>query len=355
VFLASVLVIGRVADAAGLFDWAGDQLARTRGSSTRLLVLVAVTAVAVTSMLSLDATAVLLTPVVVRMARRRELAAAPFALVTAQLANGGSLLLPVANLTNLLVWSATGLSFAGFAVRMAIPGFVASAVITVGVARLRRRDLAVTTTAPAGDARSLERFGLLVAATIALLLVSFAIGSAAGLDVAWLAAAGALVLAALTIGTGRAVAPDLLRATAPELLALVAGLAVLVAALDAHGVAGRLGDFVPAGHGFLALLGVALVAALLANVVNNLPATLVLVAAVGHAPATLLAVLLGVNIGPNLTPTGSLATLLWRRAVRAEGADVGMKDFLRVGAVLTPVALILATAGLWMSLTVWST
>jgi arsenical pump membrane protein len=89
----------------------------------------------------------------------------------------------------------------------------------------------------------------------------------------------------------------------------------------------------------------------LANLVNNLPATLVLSSVVpGHAPATLLALLVGVNIGPNLGYPGSLATLLWRRAVRHEGMEPSRRAFYRLGVLTTPAALVLATAALWLSL-----
>jgi arsenical pump membrane protein len=108
---------------------------------------------------------------------------------------------------------------------------------------------------------------------------------------------------------------------------------------------------VPGGTGFLALLGIAVLAAVLANVVNNLPAVLVLLPLTTPAgPGAVLAVLLGVNIGPNLTYAGSLATLLWRRIVRAHDTDVELGEFTRLGALTVPAALLLALVGLWTTL-----
>jgi len=100
------------------------------------------------------------------------------------------------------------------------------------------------------------------------------------------------------------------------------------------------------------LLAVAGLAALLANLLNNLPATLVLVPAVASSRSLLLAVLIGVNVGPNLTYVGSLATLLWRRVVHAhdEATDVG--EFVRLGALTVPPALVAGTAALWLALQV---
>jgi arsenical pump membrane protein len=120
VFLASIFVIAEAARTAGLFEVAGDLLSRSAGTSRqRLLLAISVGAVAVTTVMSLDATAVLFTPVVIGLVRSRKLESERPLLVTTQLANAGSGFLPVSNLTNLLVFSATGLTFGGFAVRMA--------------------------------------------------------------------------------------------------------------------------------------------------------------------------------------------------------------------------------------------
>jgi arsenical pump membrane protein len=103
----------------------------------------------------------------------------------------------------------------------------------------------------------------------------------------------------------------------------------------------------------LALLGATFVAAVLANLLNNLPAVLLLLpAAAAAGTPVVLAVLIGVNAGPNLTPTGSLATLLWRRVLQAREADPPLREFLRLGALTVPPALILGTVALWLGLQV---
>jgi arsenical pump membrane protein len=132
----------------------------------------------------------------------------------------------------------------------------------------------------------------------------------------------------------------------------VLGLGVIVACAAHNGLAGAVGDLLPSGSSLAALLAIAALSAVLANVVNNLPATLILIpatlAAGGHG--ALLAMLLGVNIGPNLTYVGSLATLLWRRVLHAEGVEVSLALFVRVGALTVPAALVAATVLLWVSL-----
>ena len=157
------------------------------------------------------------------------------------------------------------------------------------------------------------------------------------------------VLAVRQLTTGRTRVPDLLRVANLPFGAFVLGLAVLVLVLQQHGLETLLGDLLPDGDGLAALLTVVGISALLANLVNNLPATLALLpaAAVGGVP-TVLAVLIGVNLGPNLTYAGSLANLLWRRVL---GADApGAARFSLVGLATVPLTLVAATAALWLTL-----
>jgi arsenical pump membrane protein len=145
----------------------------------------------------------------------------------------------------------------------------------------------------------------------------------------------------------------LVRSAAVPFLAFVLALGVVVRALVDHGLGSALGHAVPGGTGLPALLGLAALAAVLANLINNLPAVLVLLPLTApHGPGAVLAVLLGVNIGPNLTYAGSLATLLWRRIVRAHEAEVDLGEFTRLGALAVPASLAVAVVALWLSLTV---
>ena len=205
VFLASIFVIAEAVRAAGLFERAGAFLSRRADTSVRrLLVAISLAAVAVTTLMSLDATAVLFTPVVIGLVRSRHVDSERPLLVTTQLANAGSGLLPVSNLTNLLVFSATGLTFGGFAVRMALPTAAASAVVIavvcLGVLGARSswtRSGRVPSTDP------LDGFARFVIAVLVVLFLSFFVVSQFGGEPAWAAAVGAGVLAAATIVKGR--------------------------------------------------------------------------------------------------------------------------------------------------------
>ncbi|MGY1741122.1 MULTISPECIES: SLC13 family permease [unclassified Blastococcus] len=348
-FLVLVLVLAALADAEGLFAWAAAVTAgRAGGSAGRLLGRVAVLAAAVTAVLSLDATVVLLAPVVVRTAARLGVPARPHALLTGHLANSASLLLPVSNLTNLLAFAATGLSFLHFAGLMVGPWLAAIAVEYLVLRWLFRADLARPPAEPATDVPPLPRFAL---AVVALTVAGFAAASPLGLSPAVPAAAGAAALAVRRLAGGTGRPADLVRAADLPFAVFVAGLAVVVLGVRRSGLEAGLDAVLPAGDDLPALLVVAGVAALLANAVNNLPATLALlpVAAAG-GPATALAVLIGVNVGPNLTYAGSLANLLWRRALGT--AAPGALGFTAARLATVPLTLLAATTALWAALQV---
>jgi arsenical pump membrane protein len=378
-FLAAVLVLAHLADAEGVFAWAGSLLLRGRQRSrerrfpddeclqrdfsdmpSRLFRRVFGVAAVTTAVLSLDATVVLLTPVVVRTARRMRVAAAPAAYVCAHLANSASLLLPVSNLTNLLAVGAADLSFVQFAALMALPWVVVLAVEYAGLRWVFRRELDRPTSDdqpdPADgppddgppDETRVPRFALV---TLALTLAGFAAAAPLGVEPVWVAVAGAVVLGARSLATRHTDAAAVVRAADPLFCLFVLALGIVVAAVGAHGLGGVLGGLVtPLGTGLLGLLAVAGLAAVLANVVNNLPATLLLLAAFGPAPAaaTVLAMLIGVGVGPNLTYVGSLATLLWRRVMLAEDVAPSLARFTVAGLVTTPAALVAGTAALWL-------
>ncbi len=318
----------------------------------RLLTAVFALASAITAALSLDATIVLLTPVVFATAARTGVRPKPHVYACTHLSNTASLLLPVSNLTNLLAFAASGLSFTRFAALMALPWLAAIAVEYLVFRRFFARDL--TAAAPAGrdtgEAPALPLFALV---TVGCTLAGFVVASAFGVDPAWVAAAGALVLAGRALLRRQAGPLTVLRAAAPGFLAFVLALGVVVRAVVDNGLADLLGHVVPDGTGLPALLGLAALAALLANLINNLPAVLVLLPlAAPTGPGAVLAVLLGVNIGPNLTYAGSLATLLWRRIVHQHEHDVDLGEFTRLGLLAVPSSLAVAVVALWGSLQV---
>lgn len=350
VFLAAILMLSDLCAREGLFAAAGDIMARrSKGEPGRLLILTFVVASAVTAALSLDATVVLLTPVVFATANRVGLRPKPHVYATSHLANSASLLLPVSNLTNLLAMGAAGLSFLGFAGLMAAPWLVAILIEYVVIRRFFASDLSVSAGAgDLGEPTPVPKFALgVVVATLA----GFIASSPLGLEPFWAALAGVVVLAVKRLVTSDERGAELvalLKAANLWFVAFVLGLAVVVEAVVEHGLADALASILPGDTGFVSLLWLAVLAALLANVVNNLPAVLVLLPLTQDiGPLAVLAVLIGVNIGPNLTYVGSLATLLWRRIMQDHDTDAELAEFSKLGVLTVPACLLGCTAALW--------
>ena len=344
-FLGAVLVLAKLCDDEGLFEAAGAAMARGRPGSHQLLRRVFVIAAVITAALSLDATVVLLTPVVLATVRRLRAPVRPHAYASAHLANAASLLLPVSNLTNLLAYHTADLSFTRFTLLMALPWVATVLTVYVIFRWFFARDLSV---APEPDTGPAPRPPVFVLVVVALTLAGFAVAEAVGIAPAWAALAGASALAVRSLMHRRTSVLEIVRAVNVPFLLFVLALAVVVQAVMRNGLAAGMRAVVPAGSGLIVLLGIAAVAAVLANIVNNLPATLVMLPLVSASgPVAVLAVLIGVNIGPNLTYVGSLSNLLWRRVLRQYDVDASVGEYTRLGLCTTPAALVVAVLALW--------
>lgn len=344
-FLAAVLVLARLCADEGVFRAAGAVMARTaRGSQNRLLATVFAIAAATTAILSLDATVVLLTPVVLAMARLLQVPAAPHAYATAHLANSASLLLPVSNLTNLLAFATAGISFLHFTALMSLPWLAAIAVEFVVLRWVFRRELTAQPVVRTHTEVDVPVFALVV---LCATLAGFIVTSMLGLSPAWAALAGVIVLGTRALARRRSTVGHLVSATDIPFLVFVLCLGVVVDAVMVNGLGDAMQGVLPAGVSLPALLGIAAVAAVLSNLVNNLPAVLVLLPLVAASgPAAVLAALIGVNIGPNLTYVGSLANLLWSGVVRRD-LTARPVEFSRIGLCTVPATLVLSVVGLW--------
>jgi arsenical pump membrane protein len=348
-FLAALLVLADGCRRAGMFDALGAVMAGgSQGRPGRLLAMVFLVAAGTTAVLSLDATVVLLTPIVFATAARLRMNPRPHVYACSHLANSASLLLPVSNLTNLLAFRASGVSFTRFAALMVLPWLVALLIEWL----VLRASFAGELRRPAARARRPEEraempwFAL---AVVALTLLGFVVSSPIGIAPVWVAAAGALVLALRE----RPRPLELVRAAEPGFLVFVLGLGIVVQGASQHGLSSAVDSLLPHGSGALALLAVAGISAVVANLLNNLPATLIILPVVtAGGPGAVLAMLLGVNIGPNLTYVGSLATLLWRRIVHAHDHETDMGEFTRLGLRTVPPILLLSTLALWLALQV---
>jgi arsenical pump membrane protein len=353
-FLAAVLVLARLCADEGLFAWCGAWMSRAAdGQPGRLLTAVFFVASVVTAVFSLDATVVLLTPVVFATVASLGVRARPHVYACGHLSNTASLLLPVSNLTNLLAFSASGLSFLRFSALMALPWAVAIAVEYTVFRRYFVEDLRNDAPPqPTGDPGRAPWFPIII---VCATLAGFVATSTAGINPAWAAAAGALVMAVPALVRRRSTVAGMVHGADIPFLIFVLALGLVVRAVVDGGLGAGLGDtlrgWVSHQMGLLELLGLAALAALLANVINNLPAVLVLVPLIsGSGAAAVLAVLIGVNVGPNLTYAGSLATMLWRRIAQQHNHNPSVREFTKLGLLTTPAALVLAVVALWISL-----
>lgn len=355
-FLAGVLMLAHLCQAEGMFDLAGQLMARSsRGSPVRLLGLVFVAASVTTALLSLDATIVLLTPVIFTTASRVGARPKPFIYGTAHLANSASLLLPVSNLTNLLALTAAGLTFPRFAALMVGPWLTAIVVEYIVHRRYFATDLSVSSGSDDvddGEKLVVPVFSLVV---LALTLAGFVVVSMLGVEPFWAALAGVGVITAKRMLTGVSgrqpqvqELKDLGGAANAWFLLFVVSLSVIVAAVVDNGVASAMRRIIPDGRSLGSLILITVIAAVLANLVNNLPAVLVMLPLVASSgPTAVLAVLIGVNVGPNLTYVGSLATLLWRRIIAAHNHRSETLEFTKLGLITVPACLVLCTVALW--------
>lgn len=341
-FVVAITVVTELAAEAGLFTAVAQQTARWgHGRAWLLWLLVAVVAALSTIFLSLDTTAVLLTPVVIVLARHAGLDPLPFALTTVWLANTGSLLLPVSNLTNLLAQHAMGdPSPLQFAALTAAPAAVAIVVPIVAVFLIYRRRL--LTRYETGDIDGIEDpvlFWSSAAVVVALvpLLVS-------GIPVWMPASAGAVLLGFVFLLRRRGV---LRFGLIPwQLVVLASGLFLFIEALHALGLGTALAVVSGTGESPLALLRLSLTGMVGANAIDNLPAYLALEPAAADSPVRLVALLIGVNAGPLITPWASLATLLWHQRLTSFDVQIRWSRYLLLGLIVAPVTVVLATLAL---------
>ena len=347
-FLVTILVVSDVCARAGLFVAAAQRVGRwSGGHPVRLFTGVFVLAALVTVTLSLDATVVLLTPVVLAAGLARAVPEEPGTYACLRMANSASLLLPVSNLTNLLALPHLDLTFTGFAVRMAPVLAVVLVVEYAGLRLLFRPQLRAVPRPDTDPVAPLEVFPLVV---VALMLVGFAVVSPFGGQPWWVSLAAAVVLAGWAVRRKLARPIHLVHAAHPGFAVWVLALGVVVAGLAEGFLGDAVRHVVPDGTSLGALLVIALTATVLANALTNLSATLLLVPMVAPLGTTaVLGALLGLNIGSGLTWTGSLANLLWRRTLGRHGVHPGSPAFHRVSLLLTPPSLLAAVVALWLT------
>ena len=354
-FLIGMMVLAELARQEGLFDWLAMYAAQhARGSGQRLFDLVFLVGTLVTIFLSNDATAVVLTPAVYAAAKAAKAEPLPYLFVCAFIANAASFVLPISNPANLVVFGSHMPPLMTWLWQFTLPSIAAIGLTYIVLRFTQRNHLrkpleTVITLQPLSSGARLTAFGIVL--TAVLLLLASALDLQFGLPTF----CAGLATASLIHVRQRLNPLPVLKGVSWGVLPLVAGLFVLVEGLAQTGVITTLAHALAslAEHSTLqATWGAGIIVAIASNVVNNLPAGLIAgsVGQIDHLPTAITsALLIGVDLGPNLSITGSLATLLWLIAVRREGEHVSAIDFLRLGILVMPPALIGALAALSLS------
>jgi arsenical pump membrane protein len=354
-FLTGMMLLAELARQEGVFEWLAALAANlAHRSAPRLFTLIYVVGAIVTAFMSNDATAVVLTPAVAAVARTAKAEdPLPYLLICAFVANAASFVLPISNPANLVIYGSHMPPLLQWLPRFALPSLLAVAATYIALRFTQRRALRQAISAEV-EIPALSGCGRVAAGGIVLTALVLMTASALGWQLGLPTCAAGLATTLSVVLCNGSKPWNILRNISWGVLPLVAGLFVLVEALDHTGVTRLLSDLLRAAaqwsasatawaHGF--------VVAFACNIMNNLPAGLIAGTAVRAAqspPLVTDAGLIGVDLGPNLTVTGSLATILWLAALRREGIRVSAGSFFKLGLLVMPPALVLALAALFM-------
>lgn len=345
-FLAGMMILSELAREEGVFNWIAEvAAAHANGSPSRLFLLIYLAGTAVTIFLSNDATAVVLTPAVLTIVRRLKVEPAPHLLACALIANAASFVLPISNPANLVIYAQHMpplLKWFGF---FLVPSLVSIMMTFFALRYVSRKGLQGKITETLAQTR-LSVEGRLALGGLVMAAVVLVSASALGWPLGAPTCGAALLATALVARRNRSAPLQIVKGVSWSVLPLVAGLFVIVEALQsAGGLRLALGGLHAAANlgGTLGNLVTACAVALLSNGMNNLPVGLIAGNAVqaAHVQGQVAnAVLIGVDLGPNLSVTGSLATILWLIALRREKVKISGWEFFKVGMVVMPIALL---------------
>jgi arsenical pump membrane protein len=353
-FLTGMMLLAETAREEKLFDWLAAHATRmANGSANRLFLLIYLVGVVVTTFLSNDATAVVLTPAVAAAVRAAKVdKPLPYLFICAFIANAASFVLPISNPANLVIYGSHMPSLLHWLAQYLLPSFFAIA-LTYIMLRFTQRgalkakiesDITIPQLTQGGKTAIIG-----IAATAVILLIASALDIQLGLPTA----VTGIFTSAIVIIKAKKNPWMVAKGVSWAVLPLVAGLFIIVEALGKTGVITHLTTLLhenAAQSVNATTWGSGLITAFACNLMNNLPAGLIVGNVVqGNVPEIIKSsVLIGIDLGPNLSVTGSLATILWLVALRREGLDVSFWMFLKLGALVMTVALVFALGALWI-------
>ena len=349
-FLAGMMLLSEIARENGVFDCLSAlAVTHARQSSLRLFLLLYIAGVCVTACMSNDATAIVLTPAVLAAVRRARANPLPYLFACAMIANAASFVLPISNPANLVVFHAAMPPLARWLISFLLPS-AASILVTYAVLRWYFRRELDTTIDCNREPAELTTGGKLVLAGLALVVAVLLAASAFGRDLGLPTFLAAVAISIPVLIRSRTNPLAIVREISWSTIALVAALFILVEAVDSIGALHFTRNALAYAQHLAPAAGALLTAFVVGianNLINNLPLGLIAADTLAgtHAHGLLAdIILIAVDLGPNLSVTGSLATILWLLAIRREGLNISFLDFLKVGALAMPAALLAGTA-----------
>jgi arsenical pump membrane protein len=350
-FLIGMMLLSELAREQGVFDWVSSIAVRgAKGSSSRLFLLVYLVGTVVTVFMSNDATAVVLTPAILAVVRKAKITPLPYLFVCAMIANAASFVLPISNPANLVLFHWGMPPLGQWLLAFGLPSILSIAT-TYAVLRLFFRNDLREPIASKAEPVALTSEGKMVLSGLALMIAVLLAASAMNKDLGLPTCLAALVITAIVSAKSRSNPLKLFREISWGTLLLVAGLFILVDAAESQGTLQLTQRWLADAQRLPPAAGamvVGFVVGIANNLVNNLPLGLIAGGTIqaAHVKGLLAnATMIGVDLGPNLSVTGSLATILWLIALRKEKLEVSFWKFLQVGAIAMPIALLAALGG----------
>jgi arsenical pump membrane protein len=365
-FFLGMMALSALAEAAGLFDWLAAQAARFAGkSAARLFLNVFLLGSLISALLSNDATALILTPIVYVLVTKLRLPVLPYLFACTFIADTASFLLPVSNPINIIILSRFPLDLATFMRLLFLPSLVVIA-INVGVFFLLYRkqlkgSFDIERLPSAGQTVKHRAYFRYTCSVLVLVSFAYVIASAVQLPLSLIALAGALLLLVGAVCWKQLSLQETAKRISWSIFGFIAGMFIVVRAIEDTGLTTTFGKWLiqlSGGTSFGAVMVGTAGAAIGTNLINNVPMAVVMISALGGiqhaAPALkhgfLAATIFGCDLGPNLTTVGSLATLLWLLILRQRDVDVSGLDYFKVGVVVTPLMLLAGALTIWLLL-----
>ena len=362
-FFLGLMVISAIAEEAGVFEALGYQAAHWgKGNAVRLYVAIFVVGTGISTFLSNDATALILTPVVYALVTRLRLPVLPFMFACTFIADTASFILPVSNPINILIMHSFGGGIGIFLRYLLLPSLAAVILNSLVFLWLFRRDLAQDyriSDLPRPRAND-SRYLTATACILALIAVSYVVASVMGVPLSFVALGGAVLMISAALSLGHFQPRTLARKISWSLFVFVGGMFIVVQAVENLGFTAAFGRALLGLAGKSSLLSVLLVAggtALGSNLVNNVPMALVMVSSLHALPASTpgyeslaYAAMFGADLGPNLTTVGSLATILWLLILRRKGLEISTREYFKLGVTFVPAIILIGSLLIWARL-----